>query len=42
MEIVGLTEVGRATVSALKMNNHLAVTVRKNWCMVGWHPPEIE
>ena len=40
--IVGLTEVGRATVSALKMNNDLAVTVRKNWCKVGWHPPEVE
>ncbi len=41
-EIVGLTEIGRATVNALKMNNNLAVTVRKNWCNVGWHPPALD
>ena len=41
-EIVGLTEAGRATVSALQLNNSLAVTVRKNWCQVGWHPPEVD
>lgn len=41
-EIAGLTETGRATVVVLRMNNNLAVTVRKNWCKVGWHPPEVE
>lgn len=39
-EIIGLTETGRATVDVLRMNNKLAVTVRKNWCAVGWHPPK--
>ena len=41
-EIVGLTEPGRATVAVLRMNNKIAVTVRKNWCNVGWHPPEFD
>ena len=41
-EIVGLTETGRATIAVLRMNNKFAVTVRKNWCNVGWHPPELE
>ena len=38
--IVGKTTVGRATVSALRMNNRLAVTVRKNWLIAGWYPPK--
>jgi HNH endonuclease len=39
-EIIGLTNKGRATVDVLRMNNQIAVTVRKHWCTVGWHPPE--
>jgi hypothetical protein len=39
IEIVGLTACGRATVLALKLNNGLAVTVRRNWVQAGWHPP---
>jgi HNH endonuclease len=39
-KIVGLTPVGRATVVALKLNNELAVEVRRNWILAGWHPPD--
>jgi HNH endonuclease len=38
-EIVPITACGRATVKALRLNNSLAVTVRKNWVKAGWHPP---
>lgn len=37
--IAGLTPVGRATVDALQLNNEIAVEVRRNWVLVGWHPP---
>jgi len=37
--IIGITACGRATVIALKLNNSLAVTVRRNWVKAGWHPP---
>lgn len=40
-EIIGLTECGRATVAALKLNSRLAVTVRRNWVQAGWHPPKV-
>lgn len=36
--IEGLTPCGRATVLALQLNNLLAVTVRRSWVQVGWHP----
>lgn len=39
VKIIGLTPVGRATVAALQLNNEIAVNVRRNWVMVGWHPP---
>jgi hypothetical protein len=38
--IVGRTACGRATVIALQMNNLIAVTVRQQWVIAGWHPPE--
>jgi hypothetical protein len=38
-EIIGRTECGRATVNALRLNNELAITVRRNWVKAGWHPP---
>lgn len=38
-EIIGLTEVGRATVIALRLNHPLAVTARRYWVRAGWHPP---
>lgn len=42
VRIEGLTPTGRAMVEALKLNNELAVEVRRNWVRAGWHPPEIE
>jgi hypothetical protein len=39
-KIVGLTPAGRATVVALNLNNELAVEVRRNWVLAGWHPPK--
>lgn len=39
IRIEGLTDAGRATTGALKLNNELAVEVRRNWLRAGWHPP---
>ncbi len=38
--IIGVTPTGRATVNALKLNNEIAVEVRRNWILAGWHPPK--
>ena len=38
-KIKGRTQCGRATVTALRLNNPLAVNVRQAWISVGWHPP---
>jgi len=38
-EMFGITDCGRATIEALRLNNNLAVIVRKNWVQAGWHPP---
>ena len=38
--ILGLTPIGRATVDTLRLNNDLAVEVRRNWVLADWHPPE--
>jgi 5-methylcytosine-specific restriction endonuclease McrA len=37
--ITGRTATGRATVLALRLNNLLRVTVRRNWIKAGWTPP---
>ena len=37
--ILSSTAKGRATIEALPMNNELAVEVRRNWVLAGWHPP---
>jgi hypothetical protein len=42
VKIEGLTPAGRATVAALRLNNELAVEVRRNWMRAGWHPPVAE
>ena len=39
IRIVGKTACGRATVDALQMNSKLAITVRENWLIAGWYPP---
>lgn len=38
--ILGITPTGRGTVDALRLNNELAVEVRRNWVLAGWHPPD--
>jgi hypothetical protein len=38
-KIIGITDCGRATVKALKLNNDLSVAIRKRWVSVGWFPP---
>lgn len=40
--VIGLTDRGRATIEALRLNNDLAVEVRRNWILAGWHPPKIK
>lgn len=38
--IVGLTSIGRATVSALHLSDDAtALMVRSYWVQAGWHPP---
>jgi hypothetical protein len=37
--IRGQTGCGRATVTALQLNNVIAVMVRKEWVAAGWHSP---
>ncbi len=39
-EVMGMTEIGRATVIALKMNHPEIVDARRRWALVGWHPPD--
>lgn len=41
-EIIGISAIGKNTVEVLKMNNSIAITVRKNWIIAGWHPPKLE
>jgi hypothetical protein len=38
-EIIGLTAIGRATVSALQLNNEMIIASRSLWVQAGWHPP---
>jgi len=40
LHIIGRTACGRATVLALRLNNPVAVMVRRKWTEAGWHPPE--
>jgi 5-methylcytosine-specific restriction endonuclease McrA len=42
LQIIGRTATGRATVVALRLNNAIAVAVRRNWIAAGWHPPRPE
>ena len=39
-QIIGLTNIGRATIIALQMNNPTIATARRRWTIAGWHPPE--
>ena len=38
--IVGKTAIGRATVSALHLNDGGIVVTRGLWVIAGWHPPK--
>lgn len=42
VEVTGRTATGRATIGALRLNNVLAVMVRRSWVAAGWHPPPDE
>jgi HNH endonuclease len=37
--VTGLTNIGRTTVIALRLNNENIVEARTFWVEVGWHPP---
>ncbi len=39
--IIGKTACGRATVLALQLNHPIAVLVRREWVIAGWHPPAL-
>ncbi|MFM7530567.1 MAG: HNH endonuclease [Nodosilinea sp.] len=41
LKINGLTATGRATVTALKLNNDYLVAARGIWISENWHPPNI-
>ncbi|MBE9225685.1 HNH endonuclease [Phormidium sp. LEGE 05292] len=38
-KIEGLTNIGRATIVRLRMNNSVIVAARRRWAISGWHPP---
>jgi len=38
LRIHGLTPTGRATVTALNMNNAIIIEARRNWVRLGWRP----
>ncbi len=37
--VVGLTPIGRATITRLRMNRELVVNARRRWVRASWHPP---
>lgn len=37
--VEGITPIGRATVTALKLNQRIRVIARRVWVAAGWHPP---
>jgi hypothetical protein len=39
IRILGTTAKGRGTVEALRLNNEISIEVRRNWVLVGLHPP---
>ena len=40
--LIGLTDIGRVTIAALKMNRPQLVRVRKMWVKLAEHPPKLE
>jgi hypothetical protein len=41
-EITPLTDIGRVTIEALRMNRPPLVRVRKMWVKLGEHPPKLD
>jgi hypothetical protein len=42
LRLEGLTAIGRATITALHLNDDPDVlTVRSYWILAGWHPPDV-
>lgn len=39
LRVEGTTPIGRAMVTALKLNQAVRVTARRAWVAAGWHPP---
>jgi hypothetical protein len=39
-EVIGITQIGRATVNTLNLNEEIIVVTRRLWVSVGWFPPE--
>jgi 5-methylcytosine-specific restriction endonuclease McrA len=37
--VVGITDTGRATLTALDLNHPARVAARRRWVAAGWHPP---
>ena len=40
-EVVGLTDIGRVTIEALKINRIPLIRVRRMWVKLGEHPPKL-
>lgn len=38
-QIIGISATGRATVTALDLNQPFMLIARRRWVLVGWHPP---
>ena len=38
--LIGLTDIGRATIERLKINRAINVGARALWVEAGWHPPK--
>ena len=39
-QMIGLTPIGRATISAVQLNRSMLVKARRRWITAGWHPPQ--
>ena len=40
IEMEGKTQIGRATIGALRTNNPIVCAARRRWVLSGWHPPK--
>ena len=42
LRLIGLTEIGRATIDRLKINRAEVVESRREWVQMGKHPPMLQ